>query len=309
MYRLIWWTIYALSLLPLRVLYGLSDLAYWGIYRGIGYRRRIVREQLQAAFPEKSPSQIRQMKSRFYRNFFDQWVETLKLASLSPEALARRLPGNWDLLEELRLSGKNVCIYLGHQFNWEWANLATQWQSRQDFAGVYLPLESGVFDRVMQKIRQRGGGYMISMKASRAGFSWLKERQHILGLIADQNPSRVDQSFWIPFMGRPAPFFKGAESLGRRPGTQPVFLEILREGRGQYRAHLEIMEIPPQGWGEPGNLMRDYVLRLEKSLGRQPENWMWTHRRWKHSPPPSASSEGAEDPGQEQRPSMPRPSL
>lgn len=297
MYRLTWWTIYLFSLLPLRILYGISTVTFWIIYYLIGYRRGVVREQLQTAFPEKSSEEIRELETRFYRNFTDQWVETLKLASLSPQGLKDRLPGNWEVLEELRLTGRNICIFLGHQFNWEWANLATQWHSRLDFAGVYLPLESRLFDRIMRKIRQRGGGYMISMKASRAGFAWLKERKHILGLIADQNPSRVDQSFWIPFLGRPAPFFRGSETLGRRPGTQPVFMEIIREARGRYRVHMEILDIPAGGWGEPGTLMKVYAGCLEQSIRRQPENWMWTHRRWKHKPPlhsqnPSPDSSG-----------------
>lgn len=298
MYRIVRILVYGLSLLPFALLYLLSDLGYLFLYHLMGYRRKIVTDQLSMAFPEKSASEIQVLRRRFYRHFCDQWVETIKLISLPEKDLRERVQGNWEVLEDLRRSGDNACIFLGHQFNWEWANVATQIQSRQDFAGVYLPLASPVADRLMKEIRQRGGGYMISMKSSRSGFSWLKERQHILGLIADQNPSQLDQSYWVPFMGKPAPFFKGAETLGRRPRTQALFLEVKRLRRGYYRVNIERMHPPYSGWDAPGALTRHYVRRLEQSIREQPENWMWTHRRWKHTPP-------AKDPAnvsQEQKP-------
>ena len=73
-YRLFYGIIYALSLLPMRVHYMISDLLYPLVYYIIRYRRKIVRRNLTRSFPEKSLSQIKGIERRFYRFFCDYLV-------------------------------------------------------------------------------------------------------------------------------------------------------------------------------------------------------------------------------------------
>jgi len=281
MYYLLLAIIYPLSLLPLRVLYLLSDFAFLILYHITGYRKGVITDNLTHAFPEKSAEEIAVIQKKFYRSFCDQWIETVKLLSISEKELNRRITGNWEVFEALNAAGKNTYALLGHTYNWEWANVICQYRAPQQFAGIYLPVSNKAFDRLMLKIRGRSGAQLISMKGMKSGLQAIQARQHIIGMIADQNPSEPDVALWLPFMHREAPFFRGPEAMARRAKGAVVFAGIQKTARGHYRITLE------KKWDDasltaPGEITRAYVDFMEQQLRAQPENWLWSHRRWKH---------------------------
>lgn len=291
MYHLLLIVLYPLSLLPMPLLYGISSATRIVMFGILGYRKKIVADNLAYAFPEKTGEERVQIQCSFERNFCDQWVETLKALSISKAALEKRVTGNWEVFEDLAREGKDTYVLLGHFFNWEWASIACQWAAPQQFSGVYLPLNSPAFDRLMQRIRARGGAWLISMKAVREGMERLQGVRYLLGLIADQNPSQPDKALWLPFMHREAPFFLGPEGMAQRAGGAVVFAAVQRAGRGRYQVAFE------RKWDNardaaPGEITRAYVAFLEAELRAQPDNWLWSHRRWKHTrqpaTPPSA---------------------
>ncbi len=220
---------------------------------------------------------------KFYRNFFDQVVELLKLLSISEQTLAHRITGNWEVFKQLNTEGINTYALLGHTFNWEWANVACQYNAPQQFAGVYMPVNNNAVNRLMERMRTRGGGWLISMKAKK-GFQRLNGVRYIVGLIADQNPSNLNGALWLPFMHRQAPFYKGPEQLARRVHAAVVFAGIKRKGRGYYEVELQLLTKDATTLPE-NEVIRSYVAFMEKQLRQQPDNWMWTHKRWKHTPP------------------------
>ena len=284
MYYLLLAVFYPISLLPLWMLYGLSDLAYVVIYHGMGYRKDVVRSNLTHAFPGRSPEEIEGIMKRFYRSFCDQWIETVKLLTMSNASLDRRMRGNWEVLQALAAEGRNTYLLTGHTFNWEWANAAVAIHTPQTYACVYLPPTSAAFDRLMLRLRTRSGAVMISMKGLMGGFKRLQREQHILGLAADQNPAVVEVADWMTFMHRDAPFFRGPEQMPRRAKAAIVLIGIRKRKRGYYEANLERLTNDASQM-EPGAVLGGYVHFLERQLEAQPENWLWSHRRWKHVRP------------------------
>lgn len=281
MYYLLLFILYPISLLPLRVLYILSDVMYILLYHITGYRKPLVTDNLRQAFPAKTEEEIQSISKKFYRNFCDQWTETLKLLTISEQELNKRIKGNWEVFHQLNNEGRNTYALLGHTFNWEWANVACQYNCRQQFAGVYMPQTNRATDRLLNRIRSRSGAWLISMKAKR-GFQRLDNVQYIVGLIADQNPPVVKAATWYNFMHREAPFFNGPEVLAKKAKAAVVFAGIKKIKRGHYEIVLErfaddITALPK------GEMMQAYVRFVEKQINEQPENWMWTHNRWKHS--------------------------
>lgn len=280
MYYLLLACLYPLSLLPLGVLYLLSDFAFLVLYYVIGYRKAIVLDNLRHAFPGKTTEELLRIRKAFYRSFCDQWIETVKLLSMSRRQLNRRITGNWEVFGALDQAGKNTYALLGHTFNWEWASAAVQLNAPQQFAGFYQPVSSKAFDRLMLRIRSYGG-WFISMKAIREGMQRLQGVRHIVGMIADQNPSDPQVAMWLPFMHREAPFFRGPEQMARRARGAVVFAGIRKVKRGHYRITLE------KKWEDAsvtaaGDVTKAYVAFMEEQLRAQPENWLWSHRRWKH---------------------------
>ncbi len=282
MYPLLSACLYLISLLPLRMLYGLSDSVFFILYYLVGYRKEVVLDNLRHAFPEKPEAELQAIQKANYKNFCDQWAETLKLLSISQKELNNRITANWEVFHELGKEGKNTHALLGHCFNWEWANVACAWNVQQQFAGVYLPLSNKSFDKLMLRIRSRSGALLISMKALKRGLVALKGKQYILAQMADQNPSVTEVAEWLPFMNREAPFFKGTEQMARRSKSAVVFADIRKIKRGHYHIHLHrFCEDASQT--KEGTVLKGYVRFMEEQLKNQPENWMWTHRRWKHT--------------------------
>lgn len=280
MYYLLLFILYPLSLLPLRILYVLSDGMYVLLYHIIAYRKQLVLNNLWHAFPEKTEEEIKTICKKFYGNFCDQWTETLKLLSISQQELNRRIKGNWEVFHQLHKEGRNTYALLGHTFNWEWANVACQYNCQQQFAGVYMPQKSKAADRLLNKIRTRSGAWLISMKAKR-GFERLNNVQYIVGLIADQNPPVIKAATWYNFMNREAPFFNGPEVLAKRANAAVVFAGIKKIKRGYYEIVLERFADDATALPK-GEMMQAYVRFMEEQIKAQPENWMWTHNRWKH---------------------------
>lgn len=282
MYYLLLIFLYPIAALPLRMLYVLSDVICFFLYNVFRYRKDIVIDNLRNAFPDKSEKEIRIICNKFYHNFCDQWVEMLKLLTISEKQLNKRFKGNWDLLETLRVQGKNTYVFLGHTFNWEWANVASQFNIHQQMAGVYLPIESAAFDRFVLKLRRRANGMMISMKARKDAFAALNKTQHVLGLIADQNPSNLNNVLWVNFMHRKAPFFVGSAHMARKGNAAVVLSTIKKIKRGYYQLDMECLCNGAEAM-EAEAIITAYVKHLERQVMEQPENYMWTHRRWKHS--------------------------
>lgn len=278
MYYLLLAVLYPLSLLPLQALYLLSDVFFFFVYHAFSYRKVLVLDNLRHAFPEKSETELLTIRKQFYRNFCDQWIETIKLLSISEQELNRRMTGNWEVFDQLYDEGKNTYALLGHTFNWEWANVVCQYNVRQQFAGFYMPATNRAFDRLMMKARSRSGAWLISMKAKKS-MQRLEGVQYIVGLVADQNPSALQHAIWLPFMNREAAFFSGPEKLAKRAKAAVVFAGIRRIKRGYYDVQLHLIS---EDASKEEGIMRQYVMFMESQLREQPDNWLWTHKRWKH---------------------------
>jgi len=129
-------------------------------------------------------------------------------------------------------------------------------------------------------MRTKGGGWLISMK-SKKGFQRLTGVRYIVGLIADQNPSNMNGALWLSFMNREAPFYMGPETLAKRAKAAIVFAGIKMVKRGYYEVHLQLItrdaSLLPQN-----EIIKKYVAFMEQQIREQPENWLWTHKRWKH---------------------------
>ena len=273
--------LYLASLLPFPVLYALSDLA--GFFMGVvlRYRRTVVMGNLQIAFPERSVAELRQIERRFYHRFTDNWVETIKLMSISKKALNRRISGNFEVFHRLHASGKSVQCNLGHFFNWEIMTLHTGINQPYTFLTVYLPQSSEIMNRLIIYIRSRWGNPQIpATEMARAIIPWRK-KQYLLALGADQNPGDPSRSYWLNFMGRPAPFPRGPEKFARSMGIPVVMMHTTRPKRGHYHYEYFLLTEDPNALAD-GELIRRYVYHLEENIRQQPELYLWSHKRWKH---------------------------
>src|ERR1700740_3747662 len=106
MYYLVYIPFYLLSLLPLQVLYLLSDFLAALTWYVFGYRKKVVLDNLRIAFPEKTEQERKAIAKRFYRNFVDNFIETLKLLSAGKKFITKHLVLDSDPFTALYQSGR-----------------------------------------------------------------------------------------------------------------------------------------------------------------------------------------------------------
>lgn len=281
MYYVVYSLLYLLSLLPLWVLHRLSDLAYVIIYYGMGYRKKVVMDNLATAFPHKTASERTAIARRFYRNFTDTFIESIKLLSAGNRFLDRHFKADMSIFQRLYAEGKKCQIHLGHNFNWEMGNLAITRSIPHKLLGVYAPIGSPVFDRIFRKLRSRLGSVLLPANDMKNAMMPWRNELYALGLIADQNPRDPAKAFWVSFFGKPAPFVTGPENGARLANIPVVFCYITKEKRGHYQGHFILAEEHPAALPK-GALTLKYIRFLEKVIAQSPDMWLWSHRRWKH---------------------------
>ncbi len=280
MYYIVFGLLYALSLLPLRILYLLSDVAYVVVYHLIRYRREVVLHNLGIAFPQKSEREKLQIAKQFYKNFCDNFIETVKFISADTRFFKKHFTGNYEVVENLYGTGRSVQLHLGHNFNWELANLIVPSYFSFKTLAVYLPIKSAWADRLFRYIRSRRGSSLIASTNFVADFAPFRNTQYAIALIADQNPAHPQNAYWVPFFGRPTPFLRGPEKAARRGDLPVVFCHFTKKARGYYEGHAVLATQHPRTL-KPGELTKMYAAYLQGVMTAQPDVWLWSHRRWK----------------------------
>ena len=158
MYYIVYGCLYLLSLIPMWLLYGLSDGLAFLLYAVIRYRRGIVLSNLKTAFPEKTDTERLAIAKRFYRNFTDNFIETIKVLSASHAFLKKRLIlDNPELLDHFYDQGRKLQVHLGHLFNWELGNATIPLLTRYPFLVAYMPVENKALERLFLHLRSRTG--------------------------------------------------------------------------------------------------------------------------------------------------------
>jgi len=281
MYYIVFALLYVISLFPLPLLYLLSDFAYFIIYYVLKYRKKVVMQNLTLAFPYKTEVEKLSVAKEFYKNFCDTFVETIKFISAGKHFFRKRFIADYSVVDELFKSGKSIQLHLGHNFNWELANLTFPFYIPYKTLIVYLPLGNKVFDRLFKYIRSRFGSHMIAATKMRNEMLPHRNTQYIIALIADQSPPGGDNAYWVNFFGRPTPFLKAPENVARRNNYPVVFSHFTKIRRGVYQGHNILSTDNPKEL-PAGELTKRYADFLEKVMTENPEMWLWSHRRWKH---------------------------
>ncbi|WP_082379364.1 lysophospholipid acyltransferase family protein [Pseudalgibacter alginicilyticus] len=272
--------LYVFSLLPLRLLYLISDVCYYLLYYVVKYRRITVSENIKNSFPNLNKKDRVVIEKRFYRNFCDNFIETLKLLSISKKELHNRITVDYSELINIISQNKNCHVYLGHQFNWEWANLHISSVLEENVIVAYKPIKNKQFNSLMKQMRSRFGSKLVASKQLKKDIEKFKDTPHVLILVADQTPKISIKSYWTNFLNQKTAFLSGTELYTASNKTTTFFANIIRLNRGNYK----FVITPLFDFSEPyqvGLITQFYAKKIEESINENPENYLWSHRRWK----------------------------
>jgi KDO2-lipid IV(A) lauroyltransferase len=271
-----------ISVLPFPLFYRFSDLAFFLVYRLVGYRKKVVRSNLRLTFPDKTETQLRETEKQFYSHMCDMFLESVKTMSISEADLSTRyLLPNISRLQQME-KRRSVLVLFSHYGNWEWSVVINKSIRSAGYA-VYQKLNNPHFDNLIRRIRARWNTRPINQKETvRIVVKNEKEGiRGVYGVVSDQSPQAHLAQYWAPFMGVTVPIFTGPETLARKLGLAVYYGKVNKLGRGHYS--LEFIPICADGQKTKEHEITNRFLQLvEEQVRADPAFYLWTHRRWKH---------------------------
>ena len=277
---------WVLTLLPLRILYVLSDLIFVILYWGIRYRRKVVLDNLTNAFPKKSEKDKKQISRKYIRHLCDLFFETIKMMHMTNKEIQRRVRYEGDYMQVMFERNKNIVGMLGHTGNWEWL---TSFALQDDYhwAIPYHPLRNSPhFDNFMLGLRSRYTAEPVPMKQTYKRIMEIKGNKQlfVIAMVADQSPPNPKNRSWLTFLNQDTAVMEGSERIAQKADAAVMYCKMVKVKRGHYK--MEFIPITNNAAKEDDfYITKRYYELLEEHICEQPEYWLWSHRHWKHKPP------------------------
>ena len=274
-----------ISYLPFRLLYGISDLIYFILYKLIAYRTSVVRKNLKNSFPEKSEEDIKQIESRFYAHLCDLIVESIKAFTISEKEVKKRMINrNADLINRYTQMGKQVVMVGGHYGNWELYAIGIGMDLEAQSIALYTPLKNQFFDEKIKQSRSKYGLEMLSIHQIKSKLDKSDKELYAVIFGADQSPRKSQRAYWMKFLNQETAVQFGTEKFATEREAAVVFGNIYKIKRGYYEVKYQLI-CEDASKMDYGDITKSHVKLLENDIRKQPEYWLWSHKRWKHSRP------------------------
>ncbi|NOQ70501.1 MAG: acetyltransferase [Crocinitomix sp.] len=274
-----------LSYLPLGLLYFFSSIVYFLTYNFVRYRRKVVRANLEKAFPEKSPAELKTIEKGFYKHFIDFIFESIKAVSISTKQVLKRTSiKNPELLEQLFKQDKNVIVTCGHYNNWEFYSLSLPKMTKYTTYSIYQPLKNTFYDQILFNSRTRNGMNLIGTKDIIPFFTTSTKEKKMVIIVNDQSPSNLNSAHWNTFLNQETGWNNGPEKLARKYDYTVLFGHSKKVKRGYYEVEFTMISENPIEMKE-GEVTDIYAHLLEDLIKEKPDFWLWSHKRWKHKRP------------------------
>jgi KDO2-lipid IV(A) lauroyltransferase len=270
-----------LSLLPLPILLFFARLLYYPLYHIFGYRKKVVRENLQKSFPEKSLQEIIKIEKSFFKYLADLIFEIIKLNSISEREIRKRVKFNGlAQVEEYFSRGESVLACTGHYGNWELCMLALGLNLSATEYVIYKPLSNEIFENWFQKWRTRFGNQFVPMRQTLRQIIATKAETTMYCFASDQTPVKEETQYTLQFLNQPTAVFLGLEKIALQTNRPIFYFDVIKVKRGYYEVNCLLLCEEPKT--TQGHEITDLLFQfLNKTIQREPPFWLWSHKRWK----------------------------
>jgi len=282
-YILIYPILWFISILPFRLFYMVSDIAYIIIYYIVGYRKKTVSNNLKLVFPDKSDKDLTAIKKKFYKHMCDMFLEMIKSITISETQLNKRfIIKNPEELKRLEALNKSIITMYGHYASYEWSVVIENNTSFSGY-GIYKRIANKYFDALVRRIRSKYNTTLIHTKEaiSRIVENEAIGHKSIIAFLSDQSPKNNKLNYWSKFMNIEVPCFTSAEMLAKKLDLSVTYLKINKVKRGYYEAEFVPLADSARDFDDY-QITNKFIAALEKQIYAAPEYYLWTHKRWKH---------------------------
>jgi Kdo2-lipid IVA lauroyltransferase/acyltransferase len=251
-----------------------------------GYRKRITRDNLARALPELPYEDRERIMRSAYKNYGIAMVEMLWAYSQSADVLRPLVHlENPELLDSALRRGKGVILLSAHFGSWELLLSSVRLHLPVRVTAIVQRQRNEFVDAFIDKARRRFDSVMVPMgPAVREVLAALQQNEIVL-ILGDQSGPK--ESIFIPFFGRPSATHRGAAAFALRTGAAMVMLLLVRQENGSYNGRFEEVDtdaLTGSREDQVTELTKRHTALLERGIRRNPEHWLWMHKRWKHTP-------------------------
>ncbi|MDI6803218.1 MAG: lysophospholipid acyltransferase family protein [Bacteroidota bacterium] len=247
-------------------------------------RKQIAADNLRQAFPEKSDKEILRIAKNAFQNFGITIVELLWFPRLTPEILDNLIKyKNLELMMNRYKEGKGVIMLSGHFGNWELLAFATGFISKISMIMIAKTQTNLLVDKIINEHRTLFGNKVVPMEVAVREVLSSLNKGGIVAMIADQSAPK--ESLFVNFFGKKVATFQGPAVFGLRTGAAMQMGIIIRKPDFTYEVIIEEIQTSDLTEYNEANvyeLTQRHTAVLEKYIRLYPEQWMWTHRRWKN---------------------------
>lgn len=269
-------------LLPFSVLHLKSKFIAFILGRIIRYRKKVVINNLKRCFPEQSEKELQKTSQQFYLNISDILLESLKGLTISQKEIEKRFKiTNPELINQFFQKNQSVICLASHYGNWEWGIQAVNSQIQHQAISIYKPLSNRYLEQSILKMRSRLGMKLYGIEQTKAAFAQMTIEPVAIILAADQSPSDTSKSIIVDFFDERVGFLHGPEAYVSKTHVPVIFFDVQRVKRGFYELKLEVLYDGTTVL-KPNELTQKYAHKIEHILKSKPEDWLWSHKRWKH---------------------------
>ncbi|MBK8563225.1 MAG: lysophospholipid acyltransferase family protein [Saprospiraceae bacterium] len=271
------------AIVPFGWLYLLSDWLSFVLNKIVGYRKKVILQNLHNAFPEKKDGEISVLATTYYNHLADLLLESIKGLTMNKAQLQHRFVyRNPEIFTPLFENGESAILLGSHFGNWEWGVLSFPLSVNHEVLGTYKPLKNRYLDGYLNSLRKQWGLHLTSMSQAGRAVIQQKGKPTIFVLIADQTPADIKNAHWVNFLNQDTPFLHGMDKLARQMGYPVFYFEIERVSQGRYEVFFSPLCEAKEALAE-GEVTRRFAAVLEQTIQKNPANWLWSHRRWKRA--------------------------
>jgi len=287
-YLFLRWYTFFFRIIPFSVLYFISDIVFFLMYYFIRYRKKTVLKNILNSFPEKTENERNLIAKKFYKHLCDLALESLKGFTASKEVMGQRYKVlNPEFADRYFREGRDAMLLASHYCNWEWGAVACDMQFEYTLGFLYKPLTNKYAEEYSLKKRSRFGGDFVGIAETGKYFLRKKPQPVLYVMPADQSPSNSHLAYWMQFLNQETGFIHGPEKFAKKLNLPVLFMDIRKKKRGYYEITIKEITDKPKELPE-GMLAKKYAQIMEDIIREKPEDWLWSHKRWKRQKPADA---------------------
>ncbi|TVP74087.1 MAG: lauroyl acyltransferase [Rhodobacteraceae bacterium] len=242
-----------------------------------GLRRRI-RSNLALVAPELPAAEVARLCRAVPANMARAIAETFSGDAFIARAQHSPIEGEgWPALQAARDAGRPVVLVTAHFGNYDAARVVLRAQGC-DIAGIYMPMANRAFNtRYVAAMEHIASPVFPRDRAGLAGLLKHLRRGGMIGLVADHY---MGHGVLMDFMGQPARTALSSAEIALKHDALLVPVYAIRQPDGlSFRIRIEA----PVPHSDPLTMTRALNASVEALVRAHMDQWMWTHRRWKHN--------------------------